>query len=79
MTEPDLRKLLGTTDRDPGCDGAFAVFDEYCDAVRRGDAPALVAERYADFLTHMENCTTCREDLEGLLAALRDLEREGAG
>ena len=43
MTESDLRKLLGTTSRDPGCDGAFAVFDEYCDAVRRGDPPALVA------------------------------------
>jgi len=78
MTESDLRKLLGTTSRDPGCDGAFAVFDEYCDAVRRGDPPALVAERYADFLAHVENCTTCREDLESLLAALRDEETGGA-
>ena len=78
MTESDLRRLLGLADDDPGCDAAFAVFDEYCDAVRRGDAAENLAERYADFLTHVANCTTCREDLESLLAILRD-EEPGPG
>jgi hypothetical protein len=76
MTESDLRKLLGTPDRDPGCDASFAVFDEYCDAVQRGDSPAEIATRFADFLTHMANCTTCHEDLETLMAILRDEEKE---
>jgi hypothetical protein len=78
MTESDLRMLLGSADDDPGCDAAFAVFDEYCDAVRRGDPAAEVARRYARFLTHMANCTTCREDLQTLLAVLRD-EEAGQG
>jgi hypothetical protein len=37
-----------------------------------------VARRYARFLTHMDNCTTCREDLQSLLALLRD-EEAGQG
>ena len=74
MTESDLRKFLGSADDDPGCDAAFAVFDQYSDAVRRGDPAAHLAARYADFLTHVANCTTCREDLESLLAILRDEE-----
>ena len=78
MTESDLRMLLGSGDDDPGCDAAFAVFDEYCDAVRRGDPAAEVARRYARFLTHMANCTTCQEDLQSLLAVLRD-EEAGQG
>ena len=73
MTESDLRRLLGSADDDPGCDAAFAVFDEYSDAVRRGHTTAEVAARYAEFLTHVANCTTCREDLESLLS-FRGLE-----
>ncbi|HVE27490.1 MAG TPA: hypothetical protein VNC22_18915 [Sporichthya sp.] len=78
MTDSDLRRLLGLPDDDPGCDAAFGVFDEYCDAVRRGDPAEDIATRYADFLTHVANCTTCREDLESLLAVLRD-EEPGPG
>ena len=78
MTDSDLRRLLGLPDDDSGCDAAFGVFDEYCDAVRRGDPAADIAARYGDFLTHVANCTTCREDLESLLAILRD-EEPGRG
>jgi len=78
MTASDLRRLLGSGNDDPGCDAAFAVFDEYSDAVRRGDPAAEVATRYAEFLTHVANCTTCREDLESLLAILGD-EAAGRG
>ncbi|HKU61359.1 MAG TPA: hypothetical protein VJQ44_09095 [Gemmatimonadales bacterium] len=76
MTESFLRSLLGSGDDDPGCDAAFAVFDEYCDAIQRGDPAEQVTARYSWFLTHVANCTTCREDLQSLLAILRD-EDEG--
>lgn len=72
MSDRPLDKLLGTARPDPGCDGAFEVLDQYVEAVRRG-APDL-ATRYADFVTHIRNCAACREDTEGLLAALDALE-----
>ena len=72
MTRPPLEQLLGNGARDPGCEGAFEVLDQYVEAVRSG---ADVGLRYADFLTHIRNCAACREDTEGLLAALNDLEQ----
>ena len=36
MTDQPLERLLGTAARDPGCDGAFEVLDQYVEAVRRG-------------------------------------------
>jgi hypothetical protein len=71
MNDFDLEKLLGTADSDPGCDEAGELMDAYCELVARGEP---ISDRYAAFLTHMANCTACREDMEGLLAALRELE-----
>jgi len=76
MTESDLRKLLGSADPDPGCDGAGELMDEYCELVARGEP---LPARLAAFLTHMANCTACREDTDGLLAALRGEAPPGAG
>ena len=76
MTSRDLHDLLGSDERDPGCDDAFEQFDEYCDAVLRGEA---VAARFTEFLTHLANCTTCREDADSLLAALREQQSHDAG
>ena len=73
MTKPPIEKLLGTDDRDPGCEGAFEVLDRYVEAVRRGENTQL---RYADFVTHIRNCAACREDTEGLLATLDLLEQQ---
>ena len=70
MSDKRLEHLLGTDARDPGCDGAFEVLDQYVEAVRRG---VDVEARHADFVTHLRNCAACREDTEGLLAALDDL------
>ena len=67
MTDRPLERLLGTDNRDPGCEGAFEVLDQYVEAVRRGEDPR---HRYADFVTHIRHCAACREDTEGLLAAL---------
>lgn len=72
MTGRPLERLLGNNDRDPGCEGAFEVLDQYVEAVRRR---ADVTLRFADFVTHIRNCAACREDTEGLLAALNDLEQ----
>jgi hypothetical protein len=76
MTENPLERLLGSADRDPGCEGAFEVLDQYVEAVRRGVDPSV---RYAEFVTHIRNCAACREDTEGLLAALDRLEQESPG
>lgn len=71
MTDSKLEKILGASGRDPGCDAGLDVIDQYCEAVLRGE-PA--EERYSEFLRHLHNCVACREDTEGLLAALRELE-----
>lgn len=71
MAEELLQRLLGTSGRDSGCDGAFEVLDQYVEAVRRA---AHVQVDHSDFVTHIQNCAACREDTEGLLAALDVLE-----
>jgi hypothetical protein len=70
MTSRLLQRLLGTSARDPGCEAGFEVLDQYVDAVLRGeDATTLFPEVAA----HLQNCDACREDTEGLIAALRNL------
>lgn len=71
MSDIDLDRLLGSPNTDPGCDEAGELMDAYCELVGRGEP---VSDRYAEFLTHMSNCTACREDMEGLLAMLRGQE-----
>ena len=76
MTDHRLDQLLGTAGRDPGCDAGLDYIDAYCEIIARGDP---VPERFADFLTHLGNCRACREDTDGLLAALRPEENRGTG
>ena len=70
MTKPDLERLLGSPNRDPGCDAGLDFIDEYCELVQAG---APVPDRFTEFLTHLSNCTACREDTQSLLAALGTL------
>jgi hypothetical protein len=73
MTDDPLERLLGRADRDPGCEAAFEQFDRYCEAVRRGrDA----AREFPEFAAHIWNCAACREDTEGLVAALEQFEED---
>lgn len=72
MNDFDLERILGSPDSDPGCEEAGELMDAFCELVARGEP---VSDRYAEFLTHMTNCRACREDMEGLLAMLRDQER----
>lgn len=67
MTHDPLEPLLGSPGPDPGCDTTFEQLDRYCDAVRRG---VDVTREFPEFVTHLRNCAACREDTEGLLAAL---------
>lgn len=73
MTRDPLEHLLGRPGRDPGCEAAFEQFDRYCDAVRRGED---AARDFPGFVTHISNCAACREDTEGLLAVLTQLEED---
>ncbi len=63
--------LLGDDGRDPGCEGAFEVLDQYVEARRQGTQGEA---RFADFVAHIRNCAACREDTESLLSTLDDLE-----
>ena len=76
MTDHRLDQLLGSPDRDPGCDAGLDFIDEYCDLIHR-DEP--IPERFREFLTHLGNCRACREDTESLLAAIRDVDNQSAG
>jgi len=75
MTDIDLDRLLGSAHDDPGCNEAGELMDAYCELVSRGEP---VTTQYDGFLAHMSNCVACREDMEGLLAALGDLRDEGS-
>lgn len=73
MTHDPLERLLGRAERDSGCEAAFEQFDRFCDAVLGGRD---VAREFPEIVTHLANCAACREDTEGLLAVLRQLEKE---
>jgi hypothetical protein len=75
MTDIDLDRLLGSAHDDPGCNEAGELMDAYCELVSRGEP---VTAQYDEFITHMSNCAACREDMEGLLAALRDPRDEAS-
>ena len=66
-------RLLGGEARDPGCDACFELLDEYAEALLRGDDVTL---RFPEVVAHVASCEDCREDTEGLLAALRRATEE---
>jgi hypothetical protein len=64
----DLWKtLLGAKAPDPGCEACFEVLDRYAEALLAG---RQVEELFPEVVAHLESCVACREDTEGLLAAL---------
>lgn len=62
-----LDDLLRTDPDDAGCDACRLDIDAYADLVVIGGAPAA---RYPGVAAHLNSCADCREDLEGLIAAL---------
>jgi len=75
MTRSELDKLLGSDDPDPGCDHSGDLMDEYCELMLQGEP---LPDRLRLFVTHIANCTACREDTESLLALLREQEKSEA-
>ena len=68
MNEDIRNRLLGSASPDPGCEACFEILDQYAEAVLQGvDAGRL----FPQVIAHIESCEACREDTEGLLAALR--------
>jgi hypothetical protein len=63
-----LDRLLGSREPDPGCEACFEVLDVYAEALVRGEN---AAELFPQLVAHIASCPACREDTEGLIAALR--------
>jgi hypothetical protein len=64
-----LERFLATDPRDVGCDEAMAVMHLYAELLAAGvDA----AEQYPGVAAHLAACEDCAEDVDGLLAALRE-------
>ena len=72
MKHDSIERLLGRPGPDSGCEVGFTQLEHYCDAVRRGED---VERQFPDLVRHIQNCMACREDTEGLLAALEELEK----
>lgn len=65
----DLRnRLLGPDSRDPGCEASFEVVDQYLEVLLRGGDAARL---FPQVVAHLAGCEACREDVEGMIAALR--------
>jgi len=68
MNDDLRRRLLGSGFRDPGCEACFEVLEQYAEAVTRGEE---AAKRFPEVVAHLMGCDACREDAEGLIAAIR--------
>jgi len=74
MKDELRNRLLGSAFRDCGCDAGFEVLDQYVEALLRGED---VARLFPEITAHLAGCAACREDTEGLIAALRGEARPG--
>ena len=61
-------RLLGASGRDAGCEAGFEMVELYVEAVVRGDD---AQHQFPEIAVHMAGCAACREDIEGIIAALR--------
>jgi hypothetical protein len=73
MTEPTpdnaITRILATDPADVGCTETLELLDVYADMVRSGMDPE---SRFPGIAAHLRECPPCSEDLEGLLASLRE-------
>jgi len=58
-----LRRILGPTGRDAGCEHSLELADEFVELELRGGA---AREAFPDVATHLDACPDCREDYAGL-------------
>jgi len=64
----ELKRLLGPTGPDIGCEECFERLDEYVELELRGADPA---ERFPGTAIHLRVCPGCRADHDGVLEAAR--------
>jgi hypothetical protein len=62
-----LDRFLQTDPRDVGCAEAMQMLHVYAELVAAGE-PA--EQRYPGLAAHLRACGPCREDFDGLLAAI---------
>ena len=70
MNDDLKNRLLGRGSLDEGCEAGMLVVDRFVEAVLRGDD---CVQMFPGMVAHMAGCVACREDIEGLIAALRNL------
>ena len=66
---PELDRFLATDPRDVGCEQAVDVLHVYVEMVLE-DGLDLTGLRYPGVASHLVACGPCREDFQGLLAAV---------
>ncbi|MBV9941257.1 MAG: hypothetical protein JO262_03925 [Solirubrobacterales bacterium] len=64
----ELERLLLADPRDPGCDAAMPILDQYVELELDGADPAA---RFLATAVHLRSCPACRADHDGLLEAAR--------
>ena len=64
----DLDQLLRAEDRDGGCSAGAEILDAYVELELAGEDPARV---YPGTAIHLQSCSGCRADHDGLLEAAR--------
>ena len=62
-----LERFLRTDPQDPGCDETRRLMHLYAEAILADDAPEL---RHPGIAAHLNDCSPCLDELEGLLAAV---------
>ena len=70
---PVLRRILGQTGPDAGCDRSGDLLDQLVEAERVGQP---IAEALRAVATHLEGCPDCHEDYLGLRAFAEALSSE---
>jgi hypothetical protein len=64
----DLNELLRTAPNDLGCDASARFFEHVAEAIMSGVPPERL---FPQVLAHLRLCAACREDLAGLVDAIR--------
>lgn len=65
-----LERFLTTDPADSGCEHAMAMLHVYADLAQAD--PAAAAVRYPEVAAHFRACGPCADDLDAVLAQLRE-------
>lgn len=68
-----LRQVLGTHTKEIGCDTCYEKLDQFVDLELAGKDTAVALPLLK---RHLEECSSCNEEYNTLLVALRELESD---